>query len=97
MFRLKNSITSDLKKKETRLEEIEIDIQILILGGILPDMYLPDNEMKKRKTASQLLYRHDSTCNYRMWSTVYVFGVFAIHKCLMRRSSHSDYIMTNCL
>ena len=43
------------------------------------------------------MYRDDSSCNYRMWRTGYVFGVFAIHKCLMRRSSHSEYIMTNYL
>ena len=76
---------------------MEIYIQILILDGILPDVYQTDNEMKKRKTANQLLYKDDSTCNYRMWSIGYVLGVFAIHKCLMIRSSHSDYIMTNCL
>ena len=45
----------------------------------------------------QFIYRTDSTWNYRMWSTGYVFGVFALHTCLMRRSSRSDYIMKNCL
>ena len=29
-----------------------------------------------------MLYRDDSTCNYRMWSTGSVFDVFVTHKCL---------------
>ena len=50
MFRLKNSITLDLKKKKkTRLQEMEIHIQILILDGTLPDMYLLDNLFNERR------------------------------------------------
>ena len=77
------------QKKKTQqnpgLGEIEIDTKILILDVTSSGMYFPDdlfNVRKKRRTGSQMIYRDDSTCNYRMWSTMCGFGVFAKHKCL---------------